>query len=41
MADPSYRTTLLNDNLHPTLAGYVVMGQTWYAAIRALLPPAP
>jgi lysophospholipase L1-like esterase len=30
---------LMNDNLHPNDSGYVVMAQTWYAAIDDLLPP--
>jgi lysophospholipase L1-like esterase len=30
---------LMNDALHPNDAGYVVMAQTWYAAIEDLLPP--
>jgi len=29
---------LMNDNLHPNDTGYVVMAQTWYAAIDDLLP---
>jgi lysophospholipase L1-like esterase len=34
----SYATTLLSDNIHPSAAGYFLLGDTWYAAIRALLP---
>ena len=40
-ANPNYSTALMNDNLHPNVAGYALLGQTWYAAIRTLLPPAP
>jgi lysophospholipase L1-like esterase len=40
-ANPNYKTALLRDALHPTLAGYDVMGQVWYAALKNLLPPAP
>jgi lysophospholipase L1-like esterase len=29
---------LMNDNLHPNDTGYVLMAQTWYAAIDDLLP---
>ncbi|HET6283411.1 MAG TPA: hypothetical protein VFH73_20810 [Polyangia bacterium] len=39
-ANPNYKTALLRDALHPTLAGYDVMGQIWYAALKTLLPPA-
>jgi hypothetical protein len=38
VADPNFATALLNDNLHPNDAGFVVMAQTWYAAIEGLLP---
>jgi lysophospholipase L1-like esterase len=37
-ANTSYKTALMNDDLHPNDAGYVVMAQTWYAAIKAFLP---
>jgi lysophospholipase L1-like esterase len=37
-ANPNYKNALLNDNLHPNDAGYAVMAQTWYAAIKAYLP---
>jgi len=37
-ANTNYRTALLNDDLHPNDAGYMVMAQTWYAAIRNYLP---
>lgn len=33
----NYSTTLLADKLHPNDAGYKLMGQTWYAALSALL----
>jgi lysophospholipase L1-like esterase len=35
--DPNFATALLNDNLHPNDAGFVVMAQTWYAAIEGVL----
>lgn len=37
-ANPSYQNDWLRDALHPTLAGYRAMGQTWYAAIENFLP---
>jgi lysophospholipase L1-like esterase len=37
--DPSYRTTLMSDSLHPNDAGYVVLGRAFYQAISALLLP--
>jgi lysophospholipase L1-like esterase len=38
---PNFGTaTIMNDFLHPNDAGYVVLAQTWYAAIRDLLPAA-
>jgi len=40
-ANKNYRTDLMNDFLHPNDAGYVVMGDVWYAAIRSYLPAAP
>ncbi|HEY7371021.1 MAG TPA: SGNH/GDSL hydrolase family protein, partial [Polyangia bacterium] len=36
-ANANYKTALLNDTLHPNDAGYMVMAQTWYAAIRDYL----
>jgi len=36
-ADPNYKTTLIIDGLHPTIAGYTRMGQVWYQAISSLL----
>jgi lysophospholipase L1-like esterase len=30
----NYKTALMNDNLHPKDAGYTVMAQTWYDAIK-------
>lgn len=33
-----YKTALMRNTLHPNVAGYVVMGQTWYAAIQKYLP---
>jgi lysophospholipase L1-like esterase len=35
--DANYKTTLLGDNLHPNDAGYVRMGETWYAALTNYL----
>jgi lysophospholipase L1-like esterase len=34
---PNFSTALLADRLHPTPAGFQVMADTWYAAIRSLL----
>jgi lysophospholipase L1-like esterase len=39
--DPSYQTTLKADGLHPNDAGYVILGQSFYGAIGALLPVVP
>ena len=39
--DPSYQTTLKADGLHPNDAGYVILGQSFYSAIAALLPASP
>jgi hypothetical protein len=36
-ANPNFSTVLLNDRLHPNDAGYRVMADTWYAAIRQYL----
>ncbi|MEO5770288.1 MAG: GDSL-type esterase/lipase family protein, partial [Polyangia bacterium] len=36
-ANASYKTVWLDDRLHPNDAGYVVMGQTWYAGIKSYL----
>jgi lysophospholipase L1-like esterase len=36
-ANASYKTAWLFDDLHPNDAGYVVMGQTWYAGIKSYL----
>jgi lysophospholipase L1-like esterase len=33
-----YKTALMTDSLHPSVAGYATMGDAWYAAISALLP---
>jgi lysophospholipase L1-like esterase len=35
--DPAYKTRFLADGLHPNNAGYVVMGDMWYALVRDLL----
>ncbi len=40
-ANANYKTALMNDYLHPNDAGYVVMGDVWYAAIQSYLPAAP
>ena len=34
-ANTNYKTALMNDELHPNNAGYMVMANTWYAAISA------
>lgn len=36
-ANTSYKTALMNDELHPKDAGYSVMAQTWYDAIKSYL----
>ena len=36
-SNASYKTAIMNDELHPNDAGYVVMAQTWYAAIKSYL----
>ena len=36
--DPNYQTTLKADGLHPNDAGYAILGQSFYGAIRDLLP---
>ena len=36
-ANANYKSAWLDDNLHPNDAGYVVMGQTWYAGIKSYL----
>jgi lysophospholipase L1-like esterase len=40
-ANPNFKTALMSDFLHPNDAGYVIMGDVWYAAIRSYLPAAP
>ncbi len=37
-ANTNYKTALMNDELHPNNAGYMVMANTWYAAISSYLP---
>ena len=32
-----FKTALMNDSLHPNVAGYTAMGDAWYATIRAAL----
>jgi lysophospholipase L1-like esterase len=36
-SNTSYKTAIMSDELHPNDAGYVVMAQTWYAAIKSYL----
>jgi lysophospholipase L1-like esterase len=36
-SNTSYKTALMNDELHPKDAGYAVMAQTWYAALKSYL----
>lgn len=38
---PDYAKALLVDEVHPNDRGHALIGQTWYAAIRSYLPPAP
>jgi len=38
VADTTWKTTDMSDNLHPNDTGYAVLGQAWYAAISASLP---
>lgn len=40
-ANTNYKTALMGDYLHPNDAGYVIMGDVWYAAIKDYLPAAP
>jgi lysophospholipase L1-like esterase len=37
-SNPGGVNPLMNDFLHPNVAGYVVMAQTWYDAIESFLP---
>jgi lysophospholipase L1-like esterase len=37
-ANANYQNALMYDELHPNAAGYMVMAQTWYAAISRYLP---
>jgi lysophospholipase L1-like esterase len=39
-AHADYKTALTNDYLHPNDAGYAIMGDVWYAAIKDYLPAA-
>jgi lysophospholipase L1-like esterase len=39
--DPTFRTSLMVDNLHPNEAGYAILGRTFYDAISGLLQPGP
>ncbi len=36
-AHADYRTSLMNDKLHPKDAGYEVMAEVWYEAIKGYL----
>jgi len=36
-ANSDFKSKYLSDKLHPTDAGYVVMGDVWYDAIAELL----
>jgi lysophospholipase L1-like esterase len=36
-SNSSYKTALMNDELHPKDAGYAVIAQTWHAAIKSYL----
>ena len=38
VADSSYKTKYMSDNLHPNDTGYKLLGQTFYGAISAVLP---
>jgi lysophospholipase L1-like esterase len=40
VSNVNYKTALLSDEVHPNDAGYVILGQTWYAAIQSFLPHA-
>jgi len=37
VANPNYATEYLVDDVHPTDAGYAVMGGVWYQAVGSLL----
>jgi lysophospholipase L1-like esterase len=41
VANANWKTALMYDNLHPNDTGYALLGQTWYAAISAVLPAGP
>jgi len=36
-ANPNFKTAFMSDFLHPNDAGYVIMGDVWYAAIQSYL----
>jgi lysophospholipase L1-like esterase len=38
VADSSWKTKYMSDNLHPNDTGYALLGQTWYGAISGVLP---
>jgi lysophospholipase L1-like esterase len=40
VSNVNYKTALLSDEVHPNDAGYVILGQTWYAAVQSFLPRA-
>jgi lysophospholipase L1-like esterase len=37
VADPSYRSTLMYDRLHPNIAGFQKMANTWNTVIHDLI----
>ena len=37
-SSPTPLAQLVGDNIHPNAAGYVIMAQTWYAALESYLP---
>ena len=39
--DPSFKTSLMSDNLHPNEEGYAVLGRSFYSAIGGFLPAGP
>lgn len=39
--DPSFKSSLMADNLHPNETGYAVLGRSFYTAISGFLPAGP
>jgi hypothetical protein len=37
VANPNFKTALLADQWHPNPAGYLIMAQTWYDAVKVYL----